>query len=139
MNALEPEIERAVGPRGFVRNVDSALLPWVPGAAFARGQGPLAGYDLEHAEFKVLSSNAITGAQTLLIRLSPGYAQAGRHMHTGSQLVYVLKGGLRWHELTLAAGTFVHRPAKAPEPPISSPDGAILFAKLGSWLDYIPA
>lgn len=138
-NALETDMERAVGPRGFVRNVDSALLAWIPGTEFARGQATLEGYDLERAEFKVLSSNASTGGQSLLIRLLPGYAQAGRHMHTGAQLVYVLEGELRWNERTLGAGTFIHRPARTPEPPFASPGGALLFAKIGSWLDYIPA
>ena len=138
-NALEADMERAVGPRGFVRHIDSALLPWIPGTAFERGQASLEGYDRERVAFKVLSGNAVTGAQTLLIRLLPGYQQAGRHSHSGAQQLYVLEGELQWNDRALGAGTFIHRPAGTPEPPVASDRGALMFAKLDSWLDYVPA
>jgi quercetin dioxygenase-like cupin family protein len=138
-NVLEPDPDRAVGPRGFVHHVESRFLPWIPGGAYARGQDPLEGWDVEHAEFKVLSANPVTGAQSLLVRLAPGFAQAGRHRHAVAQQFFVLEGTLDWGGTALAQGTYVHWPAGTDAAPQNSPEGALLFMKVDGWLGYVPS
>lgn len=134
-NPLHADMETAVGVRGWVRRLDSALLPWIPGAAFARSEGDLTGYDLGKASFKVLSKNAVSGWQTLLVRLAPGYQQTGSGSHSVTQQWFVLQGSVVLSNRRLAKGAYVYRPAGAVESALRSPQGALLSMKVDGPLD----
>ncbi len=134
-NALHVDIESAVGERGWVRRLDSALLAWIPGETFARSEGDLAAYDLAKASFKVLSKNAVSGWQTLLVRLAPGYQHAGSGSHYVTQQWFVLAGSVVLGDRRLAKGVYVHRPVGTVAPALRSPEGALLFMKVDGPLD----
>ncbi|MBL8383274.1 MAG: cupin domain-containing protein [Burkholderiales bacterium] len=136
-NALFPaDDERALGTRGRVRQVVSRFLVWQPGPAFARGEGPLAGFDLERLAVRVLSRNPVGGQQTLLLRLAPGYRQAGRGAHGACLQALVLSGAVSLGERVLGPGAFMHRPAQAVEAPLASEGGALLYVKVDGRLDF---
>ena len=136
-NMLIPRDDaRALGTRGRVKRVESRLLVWQPGTAFARGEGALEGFDLEHLAVRVLSRNPVTGQQTLLMRLDPGYAQTGAGAHGAWMQAFVLTGACTLGETMLTRGTFMHRPAGVVEAPLSSEAGALLYVKLDGFLDY---
>jgi hypothetical protein len=134
-NALYGNTESAVGPRGWVRHLDTELLPWQRGPAFARREGRLDGFGLERAEFKVLSKNAETGAQSLLVRLAPGYREIGPTMHLATEFFFVLRGTVAIGSQQLPESGFLYRPAGTVEEPMASEGGALLFMKVDGWLD----
>ena len=135
-NALHPaDLETAVGPRGWVRRLQTRHLPWLPGPVYGRSQLVLDGMDLERFQVKVLSHNSWTGGQTLLIRLLPGYAQTGAGSHGATWQHYVLDGEGRIGGEVHAAASYLYRPAGSVEPPLSSDTGALLYVKLDGWLD----
>jgi hypothetical protein len=136
-NMLVPRDDtRALGTRGRVRRIESRLLVWQPGPAFARGEGTLEGFNLEHMAVRVLSRNPVTGQQTLLLRLDPGYAQAGAGSHSVWLQAFVLDGACTLGGEELRRGGFMHRPAGAVEAPMASKDGALLYVKLDGFLDF---
>ena len=131
--------ERALGTRGRVRKIESALLVWQPGLAFERTEGPLYGFDVEHVAVRALSRNPVSGQQTLLMRVDPGYRQSGSGSHSVWVQAFVLAGSIALGDQALATGCFMHRPAGAIEAPISSEGGALLYVKIDGRLDFIPA
>lgn len=136
-NALFPAgDERALGTRGRLRRIESHHLPWQDGASYARGEGELAAFDLAHCAMRVLSRNARTGQQTLLLRLAPGYRQAGPGRHAAWLQLFVLSGAAKLGERALPEGAFMHRPAGAVEAPLASDGGALLYVKSGGFLDF---
>ncbi len=128
--------ERALGTRGRVRRIESRLLVWQPGPAYARGEGPLAGFDLESMAVRVLSRNPVSGQQTLLMRLDPGYRQVGAGTHSVWMQAFVLTGAVTLGTRDMRRGSFMHRPAGVVEGPMSSDAGALLYIKLDGRLDY---
>ena len=135
-NALHPQdLETAVGPRGWVRRLQTGHVPWLAGPIYARTQQALDGMNLERMEVKTLSHNSWTGGQTLLVRLMPGYEQTGAGSHHSSWEHYVLEGEGRLGDEIHATGCYLFRPAGRVEPPLVSEAGALLFVKLGGWLD----
>ena len=135
-NALTKDHDRAIGPRGWIRASTTDLVAWQPGPLYARAQGDLATFGLERASFKVLSANPITGAQSLLVRLEPGYKQRGPGSHSAPMDLFVLDGRLRIGGLRSTPGR-LHSPARWPGPrPNGSTDGARLFMKVKGWLDF---
>ncbi|MFN8535530.1 MAG: DUF4437 domain-containing protein [Dehalococcoidia bacterium] len=128
--------DAAIGPRGFIKMLDSRLVPWQPGPIFSRTEGPLDGFDLDHIAFKVLSKNPWTGAQSLLLRLDPGYRQQRPGRQSAGFEAFVVEGSARLGDVPLPAGAYVQREADTEEPPLASEDGAILFAKADGWLDF---
>jgi len=139
-NALYPDgDERSLGARGRVLQVHTGQLVWQPGPGFARSEGPLDAFDLDHVSVRVLSKNLHNGKQTLLLRLEPGYRQSARGSHSVRLQAYVIDGALALGERRLEAGAFLDRPGGAIEEPLESPGGALLYAKVDGWLDYVPA
>ena len=136
-NMLIPaDDERALGTRGRVRQVRTRLLVWQPGPAFARGEGPLAGFDLEHMAVRALSRNPATGQQTLLLRLDPGYHQTGPGAHRAWLQAFVLQGSALMGAIELRRGFFMHRPAGVVEAALASVEGALLYVKTDGFLDF---
>jgi ChrR-like protein with cupin domain len=135
-NALTADHEEAIGPRGWVRCLHTDLVAWQPGSAFARSQGRLEDFDLDHATFKVLSSNSVSGAQSLLVRLGPGYGQKAAGRNSAALEWFVLEGGVDLGTREAKKGTYVYRPPGLAEPPMRSDGGALLFMKTKGWLDF---
>ena len=135
-NVLANDHDTAIGPRGWVRCLHTDLVAWQPGTAYARGQGELAGFDLAHTSFKVLSSNPTTGAQSLMVRLQPGYRQNVPGCHSAAVEFFVLDGSISLGDQQFGAGCYVYRPAGLVQPPMSSEGGARLFMKAKGWLDF---
>jgi hypothetical protein len=139
-NHLMPDSQEAsLGTRGRVCKVSSPSLVWQPGAAYARGEGRLDGFDVEHLSVRVLSRNPLTGQQTALLRLAPGYQQSSSGAHTAWCQMFVLAGGVQWGGEQMGRGVFVHRPAGAVEAAMASQQGALIYAKVDGWLDFTPA
>ena len=135
-NFLHPEdLEAAVGPRGWVRRLQTGHLAWLPGPAYARTQLALDGMDLDRLQVKVLSHNPWTGGQTLLVRLSPGYAQSAAGSHSCRWQHFVLDGEARLGDEIHASGCYLRRPPGSVEAPMVSETGALLYVKLDGWLD----
>lgn len=135
-NALHPDPDAALGPRGWVRRQPTALLPWIPGPVYARNQGALDGMDLDRLEVRTLSHNPFTGGQTLLVRLAPGWQQRGRATSTTDLELVVLSGELVAGDL-LTDLAYLHVPKGTVEEPWHSPDGAMLYVKLDGWWDRV--
>ena len=128
--------ERALGTRGRARRVESRLLVWQPGPDFARGEGALAGFDLERMAVRVLSRNPVTGQQTLLVRLAPGYRQGGAGAHSVRRQMFVLAGSLELGATEIRRVFFVHGPAGVIDGPLSSDAGALLDVKVDGRIGY---
>lgn len=138
-NRLRDQLDDAIGPRGWVRHLETNLVAWQPGPAFARAEnGRLDDLDLPRMSVKVLSKNPNTGAQSLLVRLSPMYRQTARGAYTSTQQFFLIDGSVEFDGQVLETKTFVHRPGGTSTGPMSCPDGAVLFLKSDGWLDYQP-
>jgi len=139
-NALFPnDIERSVGPRGLVRLLHTWQRQWQPGPVFLRSQGVCDGFDVDNVEFKSLSRNPWTGAQTLLARLGPGYAQSGDGRSDSAFEFYVMSGGCAIGAEPYGTGVYGYVPAGSLQAPLTSDAGALLFLKSDGWLTRLPA
>jgi hypothetical protein len=127
--------DAAIGPRGWIRRLETHLVAWQPGAAFARTEDDLSAFDLEHFSAKVLSRNPVSGAQSLLLRLHPGFrAPAGSF--AADQQLFVLVGALTVGDQVLDNGCYFYRPGGSFEGPVASDSGAMLFFKSDGRLSY---
>lgn len=134
-NFTEPDMDLSIGPRGWVM-VNTELIAWQPGSAFARSEGPLDGFDVAHASFKTLSKNIVTGAQSLLVRLDAGYKQAGSGSHSENHRIFVISGSVSLGDINIAKGGFIDREAGSVHPPMFTHEGALLYVKIGGRLDF---
>ena len=114
-------------------------MSWTPGGDYARGQLSLDGYDIERTSVKVLSANPKTGAQTLIMRLEPGYGQSGPGQRLSTLEFYVISGALDIDGEAVGAGCYVFREGEAVLPGMSSANGATLYMKVDGWMGYTPA
>ena len=139
-NHLMPDSQEAsLGTRGRVCKVSSPSLVWQPGTAYARGEGRLDAFDVAHLSVRVLSRNPITGQQTVLWRLAPGYQQNASGAHAAWCQMFVLAGSLQWGGEEMGRGVFVHRPPGTVEAAMASHQGALIYAKVDGWLDFASA
>jgi hypothetical protein len=121
-----------VGPRGWVRTHDRHL-PWLPGAVYARTQGTVEAWDLGRLDVRVLSANAFSGGQSIVLRLHAGYADAAASVGNARIDVFVLAGDLHLGDEALHTGSYARIPAGVPMPPVHSDGGATLFVKIDGW------
>ena len=135
-NALTSDLDQAIGPRGWVRRLHTRLVAWQPGSAYARGQGPLDLFDTGHIAVKILSSNPVTGSQSILLRLDPGYRQGRAGRHSAATEFFVLDGSLSIGDCDLDKRCYCYRPPHDVEAPMTSASGATLFMKVNGWLDF---
>lgn len=139
LNGLFPEdAHRAMGPRGWVRNLPSSLVAWQPGPVYARGEGVCADLDLDRVDVKPLSKNPWTGAQSALLKLQPGYQQIGDGRSSAAWEFFVTDGSCSIGEENYAPGVYGYIPANSVQPPLRSSEGATLFVKLDGWLERLP-
>ncbi|MDH3458256.1 MAG: cupin domain-containing protein [Gemmatimonadota bacterium] len=127
--------ESAVGPRGWVQRLDTALLPWWPGPNFFRGRGGNADLDAERLAVKVLSENARTGAQSLLVRVSPSFRSEPTGPIDARVEMYVLTGSISVGERHLRAGHFAQQQVGSTTGAIASEEGALAILKTSARLD----
>jgi hypothetical protein len=135
-NPLHESHEAAIGPRGWIRNLDSALVAWQPGPLYAREQGPLDGFGVERVEVKVLSRNVHTGGQTILMRFGPGYTQQFEGSCSERLQLYVLSGALTLGRGSAQPGTYIRVEPGSQIPRLASRLGATALVKVGGWLDF---
>jgi hypothetical protein len=133
-NVLEPDLEKAVGPRGWVR-VSSKYLPWINGVDYSRSQDSLNGWYADKIDIKVLSSNMHTGAQSILVRFRPGYKEENPSSLGASFGGFVISGEGRIGDEVLEAGTWLSLDSNEQHEPISSENGMTLFCKIDGFLN----
>lgn len=127
-NQLTPNLEEAVGPRGWVRRQPTSLLPWIPGPIWSeRRRGQFSSWDLNRTMVKVLSENEASEGRSFLIRLQPGFAADFASISTPLAL-FVIDGGLSMGEDQLEPGTFA-RCLHDASLPLVSDRGATIFVK----------
>lgn len=134
-NGITADLEKAVGPRGWVR-VRSQDLPWLDGHLYAKHQGDLSGFDLDHLEVKVLSHNHKKGGQSVLMRLAPGHRQTFAGHHSEKFVAFVVTGSVNVGDEVIEDYSWLELPAGEDHPALSSPDGATLFVKISGFLDF---
>ena len=130
-NVLFEDLERSIGPRGWIRRLPSSLIPWIPATAMAAGEAWPRNLDPTSVFVKVLSSNRSTGARSLLARLEPGYRNPPAHRLGRRLIAYVIAGRLVVDDITLDRGDLIDLPPDSPAVRFSSSAGADLFMKLG--------
>jgi len=133
-NALHAEPEAAVGPRGWVKRMQTELAAWIPGPVYGRTQSFGGDIDANRLRVKLLSMNWKTDAQSLLVRLEPGYADRDAHTIRSDQLAYVTGGELSVGGENLQRGDFFIRRTGDDALRVQSQTGAELFLKIrGRW------
>jgi anti-sigma factor ChrR (cupin superfamily) len=98
-------------------------LPWHPSPA-------------PGVERRMLSRDDATGVVTSIVRYAPG-ASYPAHSHPGGEEILVLEGTFADEYGLYPAGTYLRNPPGSAHHPYS-PDGCVLFVKLGYW-DPLPA
>lgn len=136
-NPLTPDPAAAHGPRGWVRKASGDRMAWQPGATFARSEDAISGVTLDALAVKVLSKNVHTGAQSLLMRVDPGFTQVAS-VQPATQYTYVISGSISIGGQYISAGSFFERPADVPFPAVTTEDGAELFVKMNGRLGVQP-
>lgn len=130
-NVLFEDLDRSIGPRGWIRRLPSSLMPWIPGTALPAGEEWLRNLDHASLHVKVLSANWSTGARSLLARLEPGYRDPGPHRLGRRLIAYVISGTAAIDDINLYRGDLIDLPPDSPSVRLSSSAGADLFLKLG--------
>lgn len=131
-NVLFENLEKSLGPRGWIRRLPSSLMPWTPATAMMPGEEWLRDLDHPSLDLKVLSSNWSNGARSLLARFEPGYRDPQSHRLARQVIAYVVSGTLSIDGQAAAAGDLVTIQADSSPLTLSSPGGAEVFIKLGS-------
>ena len=134
----EPDWDKAMGSRGWVR-LSTGNVPWVAGADWARTQGNTALLDVERLAVKVLSHNYATGAQSIMIRLEPGYRQQGPFQLSARLGAFVVSGSFRVGDVELVTGSWIQTEAGEVQPGWVSEEGATAFVKIAGFVDATPA
>jgi hypothetical protein len=134
----EPDWEKAMGSRGWVR-LQTKNVPWVAGPHWARTQGDTSALDLDRLAVKVLSHNYATGAQSIMIRLDPGYRQEGAFSFASRFGAFVLTGSFTVGAERLGEGSWIQTEAGEVQPGWVSDEGATMFAKIQAFVDTSPA
>ena len=91
-------------------------LPWLPSPA-------------PGVERRMLSRDDATGVVTSIVRYAPG-ASYPAHAHPGGEEILVLEGMFADEHGRYPAGTYLRNPPGSTHSPYS-PDGCVLFVKLG--------
>jgi hypothetical protein len=113
-----------IGPRGYVRRVETRFMVWRP---HDDADTALGGVGLRS---KALSSNATTGACSVLVEAPAGWTSGGQPSPR-ERFVIVTDGSLRVDGADLGVGSLVRAAPGAALPTLTSPDGAELLVKAG--------
>ena len=134
-NPLHEERELAVGPRGWVRHLDTTLMPWQGGAQFSRSEASMMAMRLDLVAVKVLSRNVDTGACTVLFRIGRGGVLAADQPLSHDLKLFVLEGDLSVSGVPMTTGAFFHAPPSTVIGDGVSAEGALVLLKTDAWLD----
>lgn len=115
--------EGGIGPRGYVRQLESRFMAWRPLDAAVVG---LRSRDLVG---KVLSSNVDTAACSVLVRAPGGWSEELAAVPRERFIVNV-KGSIAADDHELGECSLVRVPASEAGPRLSTADGAELFVKV---------
>lgn len=107
-----------LGPRGYVRRMETRLLPWRPGEGELFGLGAHDG-----AGTKVLSENVLTGTSTALAQLPDRWSGAGSALAL-ERFVVNTAGTLVVDDVSMPEPSLVHVPAGV-GPPRLVADGPV--------------
>ena len=130
-NILYEDLERSIGPRGWIRRLPSSLMPWTPATAMMPWEEWLQDFDHPSFSLKILSRNWTTGACSLLARFPPGYQDPQSHRLARHMIAYVISGTLSIDGATAVEGDLVDIPPDSSPLTLASPQGTELFVKLG--------
>jgi hypothetical protein len=132
-NPLRPASDPlSIGPRGWVRT-DARFVSRLPGRVYARTQGTIEAWDLDHLDVRVLSANPFTGGQSILMRLHAGHADAGPSVCDAALELFVLSGTCHLGDEALHTGSYARIAGGTPTPPLRSHGGATMFVKIDGW------
>ena len=131
-NVLFDDLDRSIGPRGWIRRLPSSLMPWTPAAAMLPVEEWLQNLDLGFLSLKMLSRNWTTGARSLLARFAPGYQDPQPHRLAHRLIAYVISGTLEVDDITLDRGDLIDLSPDSAAVRLSSSAGSDLFMKLGA-------
>jgi hypothetical protein len=115
--------EGGIGPRGYVRHLESRFMPWRPVDVDVVG---FASVDLVG---KVLSSNVDTAACTVLVRARAGWSETLPAV-ARERFVVNVKGSVTVDGQTLGECSLVHVPAGDAGPLFSAAENVELFVKV---------
>lgn len=96
--------------------VDAETYPWMPLRPYS-----------EVIFFKILKADPISGTFVTLLK-SPGDAVLPMHHHSGTVIVYTIKGRWRYleHNWTAEEGSLVYETAASRHTPVGACDGEII-------------
>lgn len=112
-----------IGPRGYVRHLESRFMPWRPVDA------SVVGLASSRLVSKVLSSNVDTAACTVLVRAPEGWSEP-LAPSTRERFIVNVEGSITVDEQVLGECSLVHVPAGETGPVVSAGDGVELFVKV---------
>jgi hypothetical protein len=116
--------ERSIGPRGYVRRAEARHMVWRTHDDSATGLG--------YGRFrsKTLSSNAITGAVSVLVQLEAGRST---QLVTSDRERFIIStsGTMTADGQPLGECSLIHIPAWSPAPSIATEGGVELLIKVG--------
>ncbi|WP_157962410.1 hypothetical protein [Homoserinimonas sp. OAct 916] len=115
-----------IGPRGYVRRAETRFMVWRPHDDTVTGLGST------RLSSKLLSSNAVTEAATVLVALPKG---TSTQLETVPRERFVIStsGTVTVDGQSLGACSLVHIPAGAPAPTLSCTEDAEILVKAGGF------
>ncbi len=123
-NATAANLDAAIGPRGYLRRVETRFMPWTP----LTDPVPALGSRLRQ---KTLSTNWRTCAQSILVSVPAGWRgdiwRSPRHRH-----IVVVEGAIEFDGRLLEPCSLVEVDPSADPPTASSAHGCLLFVKVGA-------
>lgn len=132
LNGLHEDKEEAIGPRGWVKNLDVILVPWHNAATNSFSPDFILGWlgEKPNVDFKVLSRNAATTAQSVLVRLPKGFSSECLETPMGGETdLFVVSGRIEVADTELGPGGYVRFAGTPSADRLSSSDGATLFVR----------
>lgn len=135
-NAMYPnDFEKAIGPRGYVKRLDTNLMRWVPILNSDKNHFVESHKDASKISYKPLSRDMNTGAETLLIKYDRGYIEAEGGLTTGVVEFFVLEGSLEIFNKRFRKYGYAYVPKGYKAESLASKEGCIFLIKSssGTW------
>jgi len=105
-------------PRAHLEFIQTQMLSWMPFPSTSSHTG---------CEFKLLSHDPNSGAESLLIRYPKGYAETRPHFSDSDEELYVIDGSLKIGYQTYIAEDYAYFPAGYVRENIISHEGAVVL------------
>ena len=118
--------DKEFGGRGFVRSVRTSGMGWISGYD-SDNLSRIRDFVKNNCAVKVLSENTHTGAQTILMRLDPGYQETKPTRSKFPWEMFALEGSCSIGESVVPTSGYECFPKDHISDPISSDEGAVVF------------